>query len=127
MCGSGHRVVVTSPNHQWLGSELVQPGLLALLVGQAREKGSTSDGDEDVIVRLRRECRELDIVVLFAEQNEGKWAVVPVEKIGTPPYFVSSVLTVNFFNEVRACESNGEQDSYLEDVGIAIDEQFVGI
>lgn len=123
------RVIVTSPQHQWLGSSLEQqrPAVLAILVGkQVTRKTSSPRPNEDIASQIRRESREQDIVVLFFENSNGGWKDVPVEKIGTAPYQVSGVLTSNFFHMVRDCKDNNEQAEYLKTIGLAIDEQFVG-
>ena len=33
---------------------------------------------------------------------------------------------MNFFNAVRACDTNEEQRGFLSDIGLAIDGQFIG-
>ncbi len=129
MSTSSPGVIVTSPQHQWLGSSLEQqqPAVLAVLVGK-KVVGQTSGPlpDEDIVSQIRRESREQDIVVLFFENSNDGWRDVPVEKLGVTPYQVSGILTSNFFNMVRGCKDNNEQAEYLKTIGLAIDEQFVG-
>ncbi len=130
MCGTEYEVVVTSPTHKWMGSSLErhQPPLLAVLVGKKVEHADASkkESGQEVYRRIQRQSIEEDLVVLFFEQDGGKWKDVPVEKLGTGPYKVSEALTMNFGNAVRACENADEQRNFLKTIGLAVDSQFIG-
>lgn len=125
---TGCKVEVTSPGHKWLGSSLQKPTILAVLVGKHVEpsKVSTTDPNDEMVAKLRRECREMDIVVLIFEKVRGLWEAVPTEKLGRSPYQVDGALTCNYLNEVRCFENNDKQEAYLKTIGLTIDEQPVG-
>lgn len=129
MSGTGHEIEVTSPKHKWMGSQLVQPGLLAILVGLVSEEEPLLKGsDDDIVLALKKRSREEEIVVIFAERNNGApWRIVPTGKLGEPPYRVSEMLTINFFNNVSVFTDQGTQDAYLSEVGMAIDGELVGV
>lgn len=126
MSGNRHKVVVTSPDHLWLGNSLEQadPPILAVLVGKNTPKSQESD--RDPLIRVMEESKEMDIVALFFEKRGDIWTDVPVEKLGVSPYQVNAILAVNFCYAIRPCVDSIEQQKLLQHVGLAIDEQFVG-
>jgi len=130
MSGTGHDVVVTSPDYKWMGSSLEQrqPPLLAVLVGKniKHPAGPPNESGQEIYRRIQRQSIEEDVVVLFFEQQGGKWKDVSVEKLGTGPYRVSGALAINFGNAVRACETADEQRTFLKNIGLAVDNQLIG-
>ena len=131
MSGTGHDVVVTSPDHKWMGSSLQrqQPPLLAVLVGKNIKHAEAPKGEsgQEIYRRIQRQSIEEDVVVLLLEQQGGKWRDVSVKKLGTGPYKVSEALTINFGNAVRPCETEDEQRDFLKTIGLAVDNQFIGV
>ncbi len=126
-CGPVINATVTSPQYKWMGHELAniqEPLVLAMLFGK-NVPASEGEVDEDGIGGLRQRCRDADIKVLFFEKAAMGWRVVPTGRIGTPPYQVSEFMTINFFHEVDCFSADEQQYSYLRELGLAIDGEFV--
>lgn len=120
-------VVITSPKHSHLGSESgPDKTLLMVLVGnKIDERVADKKGPVD-IKALMRECADLNATAIFFRRTEGGWIPVSPREHGTEPYFVSPVMSANFFNLVHGCEDDQEQDRYLRAIGLAINGAFVG-
>ncbi len=122
------KVIVTSPKYQWVATSRLDPDVpvFCVLIGKRSSRPRDRKVETDPEAALRRECAELDAVALFFEKDGAAWKVAPVEKLGTPPYQVCSLTAANYLNKVRAFATDAEQSAFLEEVGIAIDDDFVG-
>lgn len=124
---SEHSVTVTSPGYVWLGTSIEQrePTVLSVLVGKdiPESQEPVKNGDLTPMIEA---CREMDIVALFFEEGDKGWTDVPTEKFGEGPYMVSDMLAFNFFYAIRPCKDNDEQRNFLQAIGLAINDQFVG-